>query len=70
VICIQCVAVTKVVKILDKNLHGSLQLMIGQPVTLAGYSEGAKVADTVIEAFKRMGYLCDGRPTPRTHDYQ
>jgi len=44
--------VTKVVKILDKNLHVSLQLMICQPVTLPGYadSEGPNVADTVIEA--------------------
>ena len=47
---------TKIVKILDKNLHVSLQLMICQPVTLSGYSEGPKVADTVIEVRKPMMY--------------
>src|ERR671939_567524 len=41
---------TKIVKILDKNLHGSLQSMICQQVTLSGDAEWPKVADAVIEA--------------------
>jgi hypothetical protein len=41
---------TKVVKTLDTNLHGSLQSMICQQVTLSGDAEWPKVADAVIEA--------------------
>ena len=41
---------TKIVKILDTNLHGSLQSMICQQVTLSGDAEWPKVADAVIEA--------------------
>ena len=49
---IQWVAVTKAVKILDTNLHGSLQcnVMLYQQVTLSGDAEWPKVADAVIEA--------------------
>ena len=41
---------TKIVKILDTNLHGSLQSIICQQVTLSGGAEWPKVADAVIEA--------------------
>ena len=41
---------TKIVKTLDTNLHGSLQSMICQQVTLSGDAEWPKVADAVIEA--------------------
>ena len=47
---IQWVAMTKIVKTLDTNLHGSLQSMICQQVTLSGDAEWPKVADAVIEA--------------------
>ena len=47
---IQWVAMTKIVKILDTNLHGSLQSIICQQVTLSGGAEWPKVADAVIEA--------------------
>jgi hypothetical protein len=43
---------TKIVKTLDTNLHGSLQSMICQQVTLSGDAEWPKVADAVIEARK------------------
>src|SRR6516164_8088 len=41
---------TKNVKTLDTILHGSLQSMICQQVTLSGDAEWPKVADAVIEA--------------------
>ena len=47
---IQRVTVTKVDKILDTNFHVSWQWNDSQPVTLSGYAESPKVADTVIEA--------------------
>ena len=46
----QWVAVTKAVKILDTNLHGSLQCNDIPQVTLSGDAEWPKVADAVIEA--------------------
>src|SRR5215471_13335916 len=48
---------TKIVKTLDTNLHGSLQSMICQQVTLSGDAEWPKVADAVIEA--RDGMVSD-----------
>ena len=51
---IQWVAVTKIVKILDTNLHGSLHTMIYQQVTLSGDAEWPKVADAMIEAEKTI----------------
>ena len=51
---IQWVATTKIVKTLDTNLHGSLQSMICQQVTLSGDAEWPKVADAVIEAADAM----------------
>ena len=50
VIGIQRVAATKIVTILDTNLHGLLHTMICQQVTLSGDAEWPKVADAVIEA--------------------
>src|SRR5262249_46922143 len=47
------VAMIKIVKILDANLHGSLPSMIRQQVTLLGDAEWPKVADAVIEAEDR-----------------
>src|SRR5215471_12640892 len=46
---------TKIVKTLDTNLHGSLQSMICQQVTLSGDAEWPKVADAVIEALDPIG---------------
>jgi hypothetical protein len=55
---------TKIVKKLDTNLHGSLQSMICQQVTLSGDAEWPKVVDAVIEAkymnlvWTDLGYRC------------
>jgi hypothetical protein len=49
---------TKNVKTLDTILHGSLQSMICQQVTLSGDAEWPKVADAVIEAEDSSLKLC------------
>ena len=57
---IQWVAVTKIVKILDKTFMAHCSAMLCQQVTLSGDAEWPKVADAVIEAAYRVEGTTEG----------